>query len=81
MIVYGKPFVNVHICKVKNKENKFFVKRGNELYYLKKGKWRRVVATSSQLRSIDFYRFSSYKNKKFLPFKNIFFDFISNTFT
>jgi len=80
MLVRGKHFMNVVICRIKNKD-KFFIKKGNTFYYLKKGRWKKVVGTDEQLATIPFYRFSAYNNKKFLPHKEVFFDFITYTFT
>ena len=80
MFVRGKNFSGVVICKARGKDSKFFIKKENSIYYYN-SEWKKVTPSKDQLKSIDYYRFSSYFNKSFVPFKERFLDFIESSFT
>lgn len=80
MIVRGRNFTGVVICKIKGKDSKFFIKKENSIYYFN-SEWKKVTPNAEQLKSINYYRFSSYSNKSFLPFKERFLDFIETSFS
>ena len=79
MMVRGSRFTGVIICKARGRDSKFFIKKEKTLYYYNSG-WKKVTPNKDQLKSINYYRFSSYSNKSFLPFKEKFFDFIEASF-
>lgn len=81
MYVNGISIDDTIICKVKGKDSKFFIKRGNHIYYIREGRWKHVEATDEQLSTISFYRYSSYSSKMFAPYKEMFFSFMLYNFT
>ena len=79
MIVRDVYIPGVTIWKIKGKLNKFVVRKDNCIYYLKEGAWKAVHVTEQYLQSIPFYRYSSYSNKSFEPYKEAIYDFIIGT--
>ena len=71
----------VSIWKIAGKKDKFLVKKGNTVFYIRDGAWREFTGTAEQLGSVAMYRFSSYANKNFQKYKEDIFNFILYNFT
>ena len=80
MIIGDQLIDGVNIYRIKGTRNKFFVKKGNNVYYVRDNKWRVCHLTDSQLSNLEYWRYTRYASKCFAKIKDTFFTFILHNF-